>query len=380
MKKLLLVALAAVAMMAPLTSAESAPGPRCFGKAATIAGTGTGNVLRGTTGPDIIVARAGDDTIFSRGGRDLICAGKGDDVIVAARGRDRVRAQAGDDRLDGGPAFDTLNGGVGTDRCLNGEKLVSCEEPAPPTPVPPPGPPSGIIEVSPLTMNGWTANEFFNPACGPGPATSSVDFVTGPATPPLGTGSVQFSIGPNFESVANIRNTLYHGTHIRDLTALEYWTYTSNTTNVDQALPFMVLNIDTDGVQSGGFFDDQLWVFQAPYQNGYPTQGFPPPSSHAQGPPAAGVWQKWDALRGGWTVRNFEPSPGEPDDTEGSPVRSLESLVAQFPGARIVNSPPGGSGGVRIEVGCSAANLVSNADALTIGIGGVNGTFDFEAN
>ena len=82
-------ALAAVAPMLLVALPTSAAGaadsaaPTCFGKPATITGSG---LLRGTAGPDVIVAY-GAAEVHALGGNDRVC---GAFVVVAGAGADRV--------------------------------------------------------------------------------------------------------------------------------------------------------------------------------------------------------------------------------------------------------------------------------------------------
>src|SRR5919199_1729452 len=49
--------------------------------AATVQGTGAGELAVGTTGRDTILAAGGDDVVFGLAGRDTIDGGSGDDRI-----------------------------------------------------------------------------------------------------------------------------------------------------------------------------------------------------------------------------------------------------------------------------------------------------------
>jgi Ca2+-binding RTX toxin-like protein len=96
-------------------SRTDASTPRCFGKPATIVGSGT---IHGTARADVIVAGPGDDHIFGGGGDDRICAGAGNDVIEGGLGSDRIEAGPGDDEVLGGNGSDLVLGGPGDDRIL----------------------------------------------------------------------------------------------------------------------------------------------------------------------------------------------------------------------------------------------------------------------
>jgi CSLREA domain-containing protein len=109
--------------------APGAPSPpKCFGRPATVVGTGVADNLRGTNAADVIAGLGGNDKISGLGGHDLICAGGGkdraaggggNDKIKGGKGTDELRGNAGDDLLAGGKGSDKLSGGGGRDR-LNG--------------------------------------------------------------------------------------------------------------------------------------------------------------------------------------------------------------------------------------------------------------------
>ena len=106
---------------------SSASAPTCFGKKATIVGSGE---VSGTGGNDVIVGSERADDIQGRGGRDLICAGGGDDFVKAGAGEDKVNGQGGVDTIFGGAGKDHIRGGSaggdglvggpGNDRLLGG--------------------------------------------------------------------------------------------------------------------------------------------------------------------------------------------------------------------------------------------------------------------
>lgn len=122
---------AALLLVASAVVADAARGPRCFGKRATIVGTGKRDRIRGTQGPDVIAALGGKDRVNGRGGNDLICGGAGDDTLTGGGGNDKIDAgrgggesligNAGDDLLDGGPGrfedvrFVTARAGITVD-------------------------------------------------------------------------------------------------------------------------------------------------------------------------------------------------------------------------------------------------------------------------
>ena len=112
-----------------------ADGPTCFGRPATLVGTGGDDVIVGTSPEDVIVARAGNDVVRSRGGADLVCGGRGDDRLFGGsnpvvcdascpRG-DRISGDEGDDRIvDRVGTRDLLLGGVGDDYLMSNPPRV----------------------------------------------------------------------------------------------------------------------------------------------------------------------------------------------------------------------------------------------------------------
>jgi len=102
-----------------------------------IIGTNRSEKLVGTKGDDIILGKGGKDRIFGRGGNDIIFAGPGNDIVHGGRGRETIDAGSGNDRVWSGPGRDTIDGGTGRDRlmggggkdvCVNGERVLSCEQ------------------------------------------------------------------------------------------------------------------------------------------------------------------------------------------------------------------------------------------------------------
>jgi Ca2+-binding RTX toxin-like protein len=108
--------------------AASAKTYYCFGKPATIVGTGRANTIYGTTGDDIIYAGGGADIVLGEpldandepigAGNDLICGGPGSDsVLTGLNGDDRINGGDGDDNVGGSSEFgsDVLQGNAGND-------------------------------------------------------------------------------------------------------------------------------------------------------------------------------------------------------------------------------------------------------------------------
>jgi hypothetical protein len=218
------------------------------------------------------------------------------------------------------------------------------------------------VDVTPSALDHWQVQN---------DGTSTVTFVNGPANPPCGIGSAQFTVDSSGETASQLRNTNYAGTLLSDLTQLSYSTFVTRNNggqagNGGQAV-YIILNIDLDG---NGTIDDQLF-FEPVYQS---ATYFP---SNSQGPIALNTWQSWNALTGGWWSLD-----GIAGANPGTGVKSLHDYIAAQPNARIVNSATG-RGGVRLVAGFGGptdwGNFLGNADCFRIATnGGSDTTYDFE--
>lgn len=205
--------------------------------------------------------------------------------------------------------------------------------------------------VSDCRLNGW--NTYTEP-------TGTLAFVSGPATPPLGTGSLQFSLGPNGEGKAALLYNGLAGTPLSALTQITYSTYVQNN-NSGQA-PALELAIDNNG---DGSRDDQL-VFEPVYQTG----NYPGVIQNG-GMVLLNTWQTWNGMTGGWWAAS--------DETAGPSTYTLASYLAAHPMATIIDEPT--LGGVILTGGGGNTwnNFVGYADALTIGTASQTVTYNFES-
>jgi hypothetical protein len=218
-----------------------------------------------------------------------------------------------------------------------------------------------VTTPSNFAASGWAQQ---HASCGANPSTGSQTLVNGPGTPPLGSGSYNFTVGSDGDSFETIRYSNLNGVLLTDLDALSYSTYVSQFGSGGQA-PYLLLNVDYTGDNA---FDDQLF-FEPVFQTGA-YSGDPVPN---QGTLVTGSWQTWDARVGGWWSANAGGGP---------PLVTLASFAAAHPGARIVNAgSPAGAGGFRIATGCGGAdwtNFIGNADNLSVTVSGNNTTVNFE--
>src|SRR5881394_817771 len=116
---------------------------------------------------------------------------------------------------------------------------------------------AATVTVSPGSLDGWAVN---NDTCGAA-TTGSVGFVTGPGTPPAGTGSLALTVGSNGDSYPTLRQSGYSGVKLGNVTALDYWTHVSHAGAGSQAA-YIDLYIDWNG---DGIKDDTI-TFEPVYQ------------------------------------------------------------------------------------------------------------------
>jgi hypothetical protein len=164
-----------------------------------------------------------------------------------------------------------------------------------------------------------------------------------------------------------LRRGGYSGTRLADLTELKYSTYV-----VNNAPTIMVLQIDVNGDEMKDlniYYDPQAY---------HQEEGFPPV--------VLNTWQQWDALHQGvWHIEAATiPLAGELEDD----VCTIQEMLSEFPGARIIDTPPMGHNGegVRFTIGGTPSYLYANTigyfDTLIIGTKNQQHStlFDFTCN
>jgi hypothetical protein len=207
---------------------------------------------------------------------------------------------------------------------------------------------AAAVVVSPSSPNGWTfVNDVTN-------AKETGTFVTGPATPPLGTGSVQLAT-PTAADAHIIATQAYGGTTLSSITALTYSTYQAGPPSpLAIALEFDIRYRTADPGYGGRL------VYE-PYQNGTVTVG--------------SGWHQWDAINAGLALWWASKQTG-PNGTGGLCPQSAPCTWAAvklaFPQATIL---PGGN--LLLKAGSNWAGFTGDADALIVGVSGSSTTYDF---
>jgi hypothetical protein len=240
-----------------------------------------------------------------------------------------------------------------------------------------------VIDVTPSSLNGWQIDTYDSsgnsPNLTPGYAGT---FVTGPAAPPLGAGSVRLQVGVDGSGAVKLQTANFNGTLLTALTGLSYSTYvTTNSggTSLDnQQAPYVQIPVDwNDG---GTTIDDRLF-FEPVYQTGtYATDapvnpGDVPDQRGGDGAaPKVGIWETYDILNGGfWTLTTSSPG--------GPPLTTLDNYVTLHPNATITNSATGL--GLQFVAGFGGpgdwGQFDGNVDAVTIATAASTITYNFEA-
>lgn len=214
-----------------------------------------------------------------------------------------------------------------------------------------------VVEVSTvsatLSPTGWL---FYNDE------NDTVDntlgsFVAGPATPPAGTGSVQFSVAGTQRR--NLATYQFSGTPLADITTIKFNTYqpSSNPGSTNRAI-YLNFNVDFDGSDTW-----QRRLVFVPSANGTVQQD---------------SWQEWDAIDSGnalWSWSGFAANGNKWPDGNTNANRTWSDIVASFSGARIrvTDAHWGFRAGEPYNDG-----FTGNIDKFTFGVLGNNTVFDFE--
>ncbi len=175
-------------------------------------------------------------------------------------------------------------------------------------------------------------------------------FVAGPASPPLGVGSLRLTTATSSEKVF-LFNYDHVGTSLASITELGYATY--RTAGNGNQLPGLNIQVDYNGAAAGGFT----------------TLVFEPVYNTAQGAVASGVWQTWNGYTGRWW--STQPINGQCAGAAVACMRTWPQIVANNPDAVI-------TGGFGINQGSGNPTLNSAVDALTLGAGGDTWIYNFE--
>ncbi len=203
-----------------------------------------------------------------------------------------------------------------------------------------------------------------------GSDTGTAGFVTGPATPPAGSGSLAIDVpAGQHRSVYDYQFgkcsnwpvgfpncTAPVGTPIAAITALSYSTYRDGGASTPNALPSLNIEIDPNPAGGGPHYSTLVWE-----------------RSNNGGSTTDDTWETWDAYNGGNGVFwSSQVIPGFQIAGAGGTLLTWNAIKAANPNAAIVY-------GIGPNVG-TGPTFKGNVDALKVGLLGNDTTFDFETS
>lgn len=193
-----------------------------------------------------------------------------------------------------------------------------------------------------------------------------VQMASGPATPPLGAGSLAMSVTGTKDHWSAYTDD-WAGTPLSAVTGISYSTYTDNTTTA----PTFQVVIDPGAPSAAG-------TKAGCPTEGYSTLNFEPYLNTAQQALESGVWQKWDVTASGgvvWGTHLLPCTPEAPAAATGGGI-DWATLNTYYPDATILAVSSGGGLGLNVGSGWSA--MTGNADALRVATASRAVTYNFE--
>lgn len=212
------------------------------------------------------------------------------------------------------------------------------------------------IEVTPANPKGWV--EVDQTTGSPPRDNGTIDFVTGPGTPPLGSGSLAIETLTGNERAAFVQPS-FAGLAISNLDQLGYSTYVRQGSSSGQVAPAIKMS-----------------VTNVPNTGNFTTLIFEPVYFQPGGTVVLDSWQTWDALdaKARWWSSRDVPDANNPGEfllcnpngaNAGSPQCANKQFVpwntilAALPNATVQTD-------IRIETGGGTANARGNVDGFLI--------------
>ncbi|MGE3272997.1 MAG: hypothetical protein AB7P40_29965 [Chloroflexota bacterium] len=180
-------------------------------------------------------------------------------------------------------------------------------------------------------------------------------FVAGPATPPVGVGSVQLSVsGSQRKNIATYR---FKGTPLASITTLQFSTYNPSAGNGGAAnrSGYLQFNVDFDGSDTW-----QRRLIYVPSDNGTVLQD---------------TWQAWDAIAGGSAQWKYSGATWPVSGGSGFNMKTWSQILSEYPGVRIRVT----DSFLGVRVGEPYTNgYTENVDAVVFGTASGTTVFNFE--
>lgn len=198
--------------------------------------------------------------------------------------------------------------------------------------------------VTTANPQGWAFSNLDNSG-----SNASGQFVSGPSTPPLGSGSAQFIVGGTTSSEI-LYSLMGAGTRLSDITTLAYSTYVA--TSSSSGAPTLSFDISYNGETT---YSGRL-VFDPGLLGAVP----------------ANTWQTWDTEATASKAWYFSRNPGfSVCQLNNGSYCTLAQVEAAFPNITIND--------VIFKAGSGQTSFNGNVDALQFGTAAGTTTVDFEA-
>ena len=183
-------------------------------------------------------------------------------------------------------------------------------------------------------------------------ATASHQFVTGPATPPLGAGSLELTTVDNPGHLQYLERAQL-GTLLSAITQMAYSTYRHSAS--------------TGGAQVEAAINLEIFNNISGANTGYTTMVFEPYLNPSLGTVMSDSWQSWDAYSGGAALWHSTHTVGSIPAGQAAP---WSAFLAQAPNATVLGYGP--------NQGSFNPGIISNVDKLIFGTATDTTTYDFE--
>jgi uncharacterized repeat protein (TIGR01451 family) len=209
----------------------------------------------------------------------------------------------------------------------------------------------GTVVVKPSALNNWA---LLQEATGTAPSVSSV-FVTGPATPPIGIGSLRFTVTNNITGeLASNSAAPFTTTLLSTINALSYSTFAPITSVV------ATLQLSIDLTRTDAITGDNGRIIFDPIVAGLSV--------------VTNTWQTWDAIGIGnkWYAT-----------AAAGPLAALCTIASPCTWTQILTAFPNigfnaNNGAILLKAQPKAESYTTNIDNFIVGISGDNTTYDFD--
>ena len=221
---------------------------------------------------------------------------------------------------------------------------------------------ANTVIVGPKQVN--TAGAKFATYNDTGLGVGTATLVPGPTGQPIGAGSFQLSADATSAPVVQLFDPALAALPLSQLTALGYSSVRTSANPSNTITPYLQIAIDYDGSDATTSFQGRLSFL---------------PTFSGSGPIAQNQWYGWNGLAGKWYGNSANPIVGNNPVAQACPQSSPCSwaqVLSAYPNASIQS---GIFNGIFLREGSqSTSPQTGSVDGLSIGVNGVDTTYDFE--